>query len=211
MAARQRPADNHAMLLGYARVSTKAQDTAAQRSALKRAGVRAIVEETRSGVAARPKLEALLTGLRAGQTLVVYRIDRLARSLHDLLRILARVKQAGAAFRSLTEPIDTSSPAGELLVQMLGAIAQFERSIILERCNSGREEARARGVRFGREAAITRSAVIELRGKGHSWQQVADQLRCHKSTAKRTAAGIRRCDGGPGEHGLRMRKREGSK
>lgn len=194
------------MLLGYARVSTKAQDTAAQRSALKRAGVRHIVEERRSGVATRPELDKLLANLKPGHCLVVYKIDRLARSLADLLRILERVELAGASFRSLTEPIDTSSPVGVMVVQMLGAIAQLERSMILERCAAGRVEAMARGVRFGRRPRVSSGDVLRLMSQGLRPREVAERLGCDRSTVVRIAAGYRRCDGGPGDHVVRMRK-----
>ena len=120
--------------IGYVRVSTRQQETASQVVALRTAGVRRIVEEKASG---------------AGQQLIVYKTDRLARSLRDLLRILDRITAAGATFRSLTEPIETQTPAGRMMVQILGVVAEFERGVILERCNAGRAEAVARGVRFG--------------------------------------------------------------
>jgi DNA invertase Pin-like site-specific DNA recombinase len=138
------------VLIGYARVSTHDQDTATQVDALSRAGVSRIFEEQASGVKHRPTLEALLYSLRAGDTVVVYKIDRFARSLSDLLRILARIDQLGASFKSLTEPIDTTTPLGRLMLQLLGSFAEFERSVIYERCTAGRELARSRGVRFGR-------------------------------------------------------------
>lgn len=195
------------MCIGYARVSSRTQDTAAQRAALERAGAKVIVEEQRSGAASRPLLEQLLADLRPGQTVLVYKVDRLARNLADLLRILAAIRAKGALFRSLTEPIDTSTAIGELLLQVLGAVAQLERSMIRERCAFGRAQAMADGVQFGRAPMIERSQVLALRAAGHTWDEVCKILGCNRSTAKRTAAGIRRCDGGPGEHRLRMRKR----
>jgi DNA invertase Pin-like site-specific DNA recombinase len=195
------------VLLGYARVSTKAQDTATQRAALKRAGVRHIVEERRSCVASRPQLDALLADLRPGHVLVVYKIDRLARSLADLLRILDQVSQAGASFRSLTEPIDTTSPVGVMVVQMLGAIAQLERSMILERCAAGRAQAMAQGVRFGRTPRVDSGKVLALLRRGLTPREVGERLGCDRSTVSRIAAGHRRCDGGPGDHVIRTRKR----
>jgi len=142
-------------LVGYARVSTVDQDTGLQLRALRLAGVRRIVQETRSGAGVRPELEALLTRLRPGDVLMVYKVDRLARSLADLLRVLQAVADAGASFKSLTEPIETTSPAGRMLVQLLGAFAEFERAIIRERCAAGMVVARQKGVRFGRPPALT--------------------------------------------------------
>ena len=192
--------------VGYARVSTKQQETALQLAALRAAGVHTIVEEMRSGAAVRPALDGCLASLRPGDELVAYKIDRLARSLVDLLRILDRVAKAGATFRSLTEPIETKSPAGRMMVQMLGASAEIERAIIIERCQAGRAEAVIRGVRFGRREDVQLIEVLRLRGEGLTWREVGHRLGCDKATARRTAQGIRRCDGGPGEHRLRKRK-----
>lgn len=149
-------------LLGYARVSTVEQDTGLQVAALRRAGVRKIVTETGSGAARRPQLEAMLQELQPGDVVMVYKIDRLARSLIDLMRVLQVIDQAGASFRSLTEPIETTTPAGRLLLQMLGAVAEFERAIILERTAAGREQARERGVVFGRPAVLSEHQAREL-------------------------------------------------
>lgn len=186
------------MRIGYARVSTIQQDTALQRAAFKRAGVGKVVEEKRSGAASRPLLEGVLKRLKPGDVLVVYKVDRLARSLPDLLRILQRVREAGASFRSLTEPLETATPVGQLLLHMLGAIAQFERSIIRERCMAGRAEAVLRGVRFGSPITIPRAAVLELRAKGLLWREVAERLGCSKCQVMRAASGLRVGDGGPG-------------
>lgn len=144
------------MLIGYARVSTVEQETQLQFDALRAAGVRTIYAEKTSGVGPRPELHRALAALRPGHTLVVYKVDRLARSLKDLLQLLEKLRAEGAALRSLTEPVDTSSAMGELVLQILGAVAQFERSIIRERCEAGRVAARARGVLFGRQRMFTR-------------------------------------------------------
>ncbi len=143
------------MLVGYARVSSVEQETTLQRDALNAAGVTVIYQEKKSSLVRRPLLECVLYTLRAGDVLVVYKIDRLARSLPDLLRILERLKMVGASFRSLTEPIDTTSPVGLLILQMLGAVAQFERSLIRERAMAGQIAAYRRGVRIGRPRALT--------------------------------------------------------
>lgn len=137
------------MLIGYARVSTAEQETRIQLDALHRAGVSQIFEEKASAVRSRPVLEAALRSLLPGDVLVVWKLDRLARSLRDLLLILERLHAAGAGIRSLTEPIDTATPAGMLMVQVLGAVAQFERSIIRERVVAGQRAARLRGQRWG--------------------------------------------------------------
>lgn len=162
------------MLVGYARVSTVVQDTALQVSALSAAGVDRLFQEKASGVLKRPALERMLYTLRAGDVVVVYKVDRLARSLSDLLRILARIEQAGAVFKSLTEPIDTGSAVGRLMLQLLGSFAEFERSVINERTEAGKRAAMARGVRFGRPRKIDVSALPGLRAQGLNARQIAE-------------------------------------
>jgi len=149
-------------LVGYARVSTNDQETRLQRDALRRAGVETVYEEKASAVARRPQLERCLASLQAGDVLVVWKLDRLARSLRDLLNILERLHATGAGIRSLTEPIDTSTPAGMLMVQVLGAVAQFERSIIRERIVAGQRAARARGQRWGRPRTLPEDVEQEV-------------------------------------------------
>lgn len=125
-----------------------------QLDALRGAGVRRIYSEKTSAVGPRPELHKALAFLQPGYTLVVYKLDRLARSLKDLLQLLDRLKLAGCAVKSLTEPIDTSSAMGEFVLQILGAVAQLERAIIRERCEAGRVAARSRGVLFGRQPLV---------------------------------------------------------
>jgi DNA invertase Pin-like site-specific DNA recombinase len=137
------------VLYGYARVSTVEQETRLQLEALKRAGVDEVFAEKGSAVGKRPELHRCIAALRAGDVLVVWKLDRLARSLRDLLNILEALHAAGAGIRSLTEPIDTATPAGVLMVQVLGAVAQFERSIIRERVVAGQRAARLTGKRWG--------------------------------------------------------------
>jgi len=133
-------------LIGYARVSTGGQDLGAQRAALAAAGCAEIVEETASGGdRGRPALAALLARLGPGDTLVVTRIDRLARSLAHLLEVIGRLKGRGAGFRSLGDPIDTAGPSGTLVLQILGAVAEFERALIRERTLAGLAAARRQG------------------------------------------------------------------
>lgn len=181
------------MLIGYARVSTADQGTDLQRDALRRAGVRKVYEETRSGAtAARPELARALDALRPGDVLVVFKLDRLARSLRDLLALIDTISAAGAHLRSLTEPVDTSSPAGEMVVHMLGAVAQFERGLIVERSRAGVKAAQARGVRFGRPAALTereaRAAAQAYRSGRSTLTALARLYGCHLSSIKRAIA-----------------------
>jgi len=150
------------MLVGYARVSTTDQDTALQLDALKKAGVRLVFNEAGSGVGPRPELQRALNRLCAGDVLVVWKLDRVARGLGDLLSILARLKAAGASIRSLTEPIDTSSPIGEFTFQILGAVAQLERSMIRERVMAGQAAARARGKKWGPPRTLSEEQEAEL-------------------------------------------------
>jgi len=175
------------MLIGYARVSTSEQETALQLDALHAAGVYRVFAEKTSGVGPRPELQRALVALEPDDTLVVYKVDRLARSLKDLLQLLERLRSAGCSLRSLTEPVDTSSAMGELVLQILGAVAQFERSIIRERCEAGRQAARERGVKFGREPLLTgedAETVICLYRSGLSIQDIASLLGCSFSAVR---------------------------
>jgi DNA invertase Pin-like site-specific DNA recombinase len=138
------------MRYGYGRVSTLLQDTRLQEDAFKRAGVDRIITEKWSSVGARPRLRALLAQIAVADEVIVYKLDRLGRSLQDLLAILDHITARGATFRSLTEPIDTSNPAGKLMYSILGAVAEFERSLIRERVVAGQVAAYRRGVKFGR-------------------------------------------------------------
>jgi len=131
------------MLIGYARVSTNEQDTATQVAALKSAGCERIFREKASGGRwDRPELHRLLDQLRKGDVLVVWKLDRLSRSLRDVLTIMEQIAEAKAGFRSLSEAIDTTSPAGRMMMQMLGAFAEFERAMLRERTKAGLESAR---------------------------------------------------------------------
>src|SRR6266567_1388975 len=137
------------MLIGYARVSTDEQDVAA----LKAAGCERIYDEKASGGRwNRPKLHQLLDQLRKGDVLVVWKLDRLSRSLRDVLTIMERVAEVKAGFRSLTEAIDTTTPAGRMMMQMVGAFAEFERAMLRERTKAGLDSARREGRIGGRPA-----------------------------------------------------------
>lgn len=144
-------------LVGYARVSTEDQNLDMQIAALANAGVHPdnIWSEHRSAVAKlRPYLEKALTDARSGDTFVVWKLDRLARDMADLLAILKRLNENGVAFKSLTEGFDTSTPVGKLLIHVLGALAQFERDLVVERTKAGVAAHRARGGKVGQPAKI---------------------------------------------------------
>lgn len=163
------------MKFGYARVSTAEQDTALQLKALRAANVERVWEDQISGVKHRPQLEALLDTIGPGDVLVVYKVDRLARSLQDLMRIAERISASGASLQSLTEPIETTTPVGRMMFQMLGAFAEFERSVIRERCNAGTQAAMARGVRCHRPRKLDYSAAFRMRNEGKSLREIATQ------------------------------------
>jgi DNA invertase Pin-like site-specific DNA recombinase len=134
------------MNIGYARVSTDDQSTAAQIEQLEKAGCDRIYKDKASGGCwDRPQLHKALEHLRPGDTLMVWKIDRLSRSLSDLLRILERVDKAGAGFKSLTEPLDTTTAIGKMQAQIIGTFAEFERALIRERTKLGLDRARSNG------------------------------------------------------------------
>lgn len=154
-----KPTEN---LIGYARVSTAEQSLQMQIDALVKAGVprnHISVEKVSAARAFRPELEAIIDGLRVGDTLVVWKMDRIARNLVDLLTKMDRIKTAGAGFKSLTEQIDTSTPGGRLIFHVLGSLAEFERDLIVERTRSGVKAAKARGVKFGQDRVLTDADV----------------------------------------------------
>lgn len=150
------------MLIGYARVSTKDQETDLQIDALGRAGVSKIYEEKASSVGARPQLRRCLAALLPGDVFVIYKLDRVARSLPDLLSILADIKAAGALVKSLTEPLDTTTAMGSFVIQILGAVAELERGIIRERSIAGQLAARDRGIHPGRPRSLPLEAEAEV-------------------------------------------------
>ena len=154
------------LLLGYARVSKgDDQNNALQTKALKAAGCRRLFEESASGGRwDRPELHRMLDQLREGDTVVVWKLDRLSRSLKDVLHIMERIGEAGAGFRSITENIDTTTPAGRMMMQMVGCFAEFERAMIRERTSAGIAVARAEGRIGGRQKkldATKRSEIAE--------------------------------------------------
>lgn len=178
------------MLIGYARVSTTDQNPQLQLDALNTTGVeRTFVDHGVSGsVAKRPELDRCLEHLREGDTLVVWRLDRLARSLRNLLELVEHLAQRGVHLRSLTENIDTGSASGRLVLSVFGAMAQFERELIRERTEAGLAAAKARGVRVGRPNAVTDDQLAQARtlvGAGHRVGDVAETLGVGRSTLYR--------------------------
>lgn len=150
--------------IGYARVSTDDQNLDLQRDALRQAGCSTIYEEAASGKsAARPELEQCRKALRAGDTLVVWRLDRLGRSLPDLVQIVADLEQRGVQFESLTEKIETGSAAGKLQFHVFAALAEFERGLIRERTRAGLEAARARGRSGGRKPKLDAKQIRHIK------------------------------------------------
>lgn len=146
------------MRIGYARVSTNGQDLTTQIEALKTAGCERIFRETISGAAAnRPEFARMLDQARAGDTIVVCKLDRLARTTRELLDTVERIQTEGANFLSLAEPwADTTNHAGKLIMTVFAGIAEFERKRILERTSEGRTAAQRRGVQFGRPEALSK-------------------------------------------------------
>ncbi|MEF9964594.1 MAG: recombinase family protein [Comamonas sp.] len=182
--------------IGYARVSTQDQDTALQLDALAREGCVVVFQEKASGSSrrGRPELARCLASLRSGDTLVFYKIDRVARSLFDLLDVLRHLEDVGAMIKSITEPLDTTNPMGVFMIQVLGSVAQLERSMIRERSIAGLLAAHARGVALGRRKGSTPPEVVaEMRAfyatGEHTYPDVARKFGVHPSTAKRLITG----------------------
>ena len=153
-------------VLPYARVSTHDQNPDLQKDALEKIGCEKVIVDQVSGtVAARPGLAQVLEMLREGDTLVVWRLDRLGRSLRHLIELMGELEEKGIAFQSLQESIDTSSSGGKLIFHMFGALAEFERNLIRERTRAGLAAARARGRKGGRRKSLSpqkRAVAVEL-------------------------------------------------
>ena len=179
--------------LGYARVSTPDQDIAGQVMRLTTAGAVRTFEDVVSGkVFERPGLTAMLEYVRAGDAIMVVRLDRLGRSLRELLEIVEQLKARDIALVSLEEKIDTSSAAGELVFHVFGAIAQFERRLIAERTRDGIAAARAEGKKPGRPGLDREKlqAALTLVGSGMSPTKAAKQVGLGRSTVYRELAAI---------------------
>lgn len=173
-------------LIGYARVSTSEQDIALQLDALRAAGATRIFEDR--GVSGakveRPGLNGALSFLREGDTLVVWKLDRLGRSMTHLLQTVAELEGRGVGFRSLTETIDTTTPTGRLVFHVFGALGQFERDLIRERTGSGLKAAAARGRKGGRPVALTPEKVARARQlivSGLNVREAAARVKVSKS------------------------------
>jgi len=175
------------MKIGYARVSTLDQNPDLQTDALEKAGCERVLVDKVSGAADhRPNLEMVKEMLRPGDTLVVWRLDRLGRSLRDLIETVREVEEQGAGFQSLQEAIDTTTPTGKLTFHLFGALAEFERNLIRERTQSGLQAARARGRLGGRRKALNkgqRELVVKLyNSREKTVQEIGDLVGVSRQT-----------------------------
>ena len=175
------------MLIGYARVSTDDQDLSLQRDALGEVGCERIHEDLKSGVAAsRAGLESALEHARKGDSLVVWRLDRLGRSLRELIALVQDLEERGVGLRSLQEAIDTTTSSGKLVFHIFGALAEFERNLIRERTKAGLAAARARGRNGGRPKALPlekRKLVFRLyQEKEHTIRELCEMFGISKPT-----------------------------
>jgi DNA invertase Pin-like site-specific DNA recombinase len=175
------------MLIGYARVSTDEQNLDLQLAALKQAGCEQTYTDKISGTKAnRPGLTEALSHLREGDTLVVWRLDRLGRSLRHLIDTVTDLQERGIEFKSITEAIDTTTSGGKLVFHIFGALAEFEREIIRERTKAGLSAARARGKNGGRPKALTDKQVAMLRqlaaDRNRSVQEICKTLGISRRT-----------------------------
>ncbi len=177
--------------IGYARASSDDQDCTIQVNALRAAGCTLIRSEKKSGttMADRDELTLCLEILRDGDTLMVTRIDRLARSVRDLEAIVDVVSDRGAYLRATEQPIDTSTPAGKAFLQMLGVFAEFETALRRERQLEGIAKAKAQGVYKGRKPSVDVDAVRELREQGVGASEIASRLRIGRASVYRALSG----------------------
>jgi DNA invertase Pin-like site-specific DNA recombinase len=184
------------MIVGYARVSTDGQTLDAQQAALRQTSCERVFSEKVSGAKTdRQQLARAISALAKGDTLIVTKLDRLARSTRDLLNTLAEIAKAGATFKSLGDPwCDTTSAHGRLMLTVLGGLAEFERHLILARTSEGRQRAQASGVRFGRKLKLTlhqRREAIARREAGEALVEIGRSYNVSHSTISRLA----RCKG----------------
>jgi DNA invertase Pin-like site-specific DNA recombinase len=178
------------MIVGYARVSTEDQKLDNQISQLKEQGCERIFSEKESGAKSdRRQLNRALAALSAGDVLLVTRLDRLARSTRDLLNVLAAISDKGARFRSLADTwADSTTPHGQLMLTILGGLAEFERSLILARTEEGKKRARDRGVKFGRKPKLTRfqrQEALQRLEAGEAQTDIARSYNISQSTISR--------------------------
>jgi len=175
------------MLIGYARVSTDDQNLDLQSDALTQAGCDRILEDRISGSKSeRPGLKEVLNYARTGDTIVVWRLDRLSRSLKDLIEMVTLLESKGIGLKSLQEAIDTSSSSGKLIFHIFGALAEFERNLIRERTHAGLQAARARGRKGGRPKSLDKdkqALVVKLyEEKKHTVKQICQMMGISKPT-----------------------------
>jgi DNA invertase Pin-like site-specific DNA recombinase len=178
------------MIIGYARVSTDGQTLDAQQNALAAAGAEKVFAEKVSGAATdRKALARAIAACGPGDTLIVTKLDRLARSTRDLLNTLAEIAERGAMFKSLGDPwCDTTTPHGRLMLTVLGGLAEFERHLILARTDEGRKRAQASGVKFGRKLKLTahqRREAIARREAGEALAEIGRSYNVSHSTISR--------------------------
>lgn len=184
------------MFIGYSRVSTQDQNPALQRDALQAAGCERVFTEKASGVQRdRPELAAALAYIRKGDSLVVWKLDRLARSLPQLIETIAQLEVQGIGFRSLTEAIDTATAGGRLIFHIFGALAEFERAVIRERTIAGLRAARERGRKGGRPPALSAADLVAaramLRDPAITVIEVAKRMKVSSATLYRHLPGGR--------------------
>lgn len=175
------------MKIGYARVSTNDQNSQLQLDALNNTGCDRIYEESMSAKTKdRPELNRLLDAIREGDTVVVWRLDRLGRSIKDLIELVDKFKSLKVQFISLTENIDTSSPSGELIFHIFASIAQFERSLIVERTKAGLASARRRGIKGGRKKKLTDSDIQKAQAMLNSKEITVSDVAKHFNVSRTT-------------------------
>ena len=175
------------MHIGYARVSTRDQDAAMQAEALVAAGCEKIFEETASGAQKdRPELMKAIAYLRKGDVLTVWKLDRLARSLKQLIDTVEELERRGIGFVSLTESIDTTTPGGRLVFHLFGSLAEFERELIRERTNAGLKSAKQRGVKLGRPKSLEGEALNVAKALLKSGEMSAAQVAAHVGVSRAT-------------------------
>lgn len=178
------------MKIGYARVSTDGQKLDLQLDALNHAGCEKIYrDEGMSGAStARPGLDSCLSALQKGDILVVYKLDRLGRSLEHVMHLIKQFEEKGIEFKSISEGFDTTTPAGKLLFHIIGSLAQFERELIRERVNAGLDAAKARGVKLGRKFSIKHEDInqaIAMHASGSSFKEISAKLGISRASAHR--------------------------
>jgi DNA invertase Pin-like site-specific DNA recombinase len=195
------PLEGAAVFVGYARVSTVEQHVDLQLDALKHAGCAKIFRDTISGAKSeRPGLTEALNFMREGDVLTVWKLDRLGRSLRELIDIIAGLHARGIGFRVLQEAIDTTTPAGELIFHIFGALAEFERALIRQRTRAGLVAARARGRKGGRPKRFTkeqeRQIALAMQNRSTTMREIRSLFKASDTTLRRIARQYRNSDDG---------------